>query len=242
MKKLNAFQIKVFALILMLMDHLYFTFPQVFPLWFHPLSRVVEPIFGFLLVEGLFHTSNKLKYNIRVFGWSVFMQVGNTIINATLESKGVAVHNNIFMTLAVGLAIINLIEYSKKNHGYKKIVIRLLTIILLPLSMITEGAIALIPFILITYFFRGNMKKQMIGYIVLSALLFSMNYFSYPTVEETITMLMYNSDFLFILVVPFILLYNGERGRNNKFSKYLFYVFYPLHLWILAIAQYVLTK
>ncbi|MGL4914437.1 MAG: TraX family protein, partial [Romboutsia sp.] len=56
MKKLNAFQIKVFALILMLMDHLYFAFPQVFPLWFHPLSRVVSPIFAFLLVEGFFHT------------------------------------------------------------------------------------------------------------------------------------------------------------------------------------------
>ncbi|MGL4912473.1 MAG: TraX family protein, partial [Romboutsia sp.] len=104
----------------------------------------------------------------------------------------------------------------------------------------TEGGIVVIPFILITYLLRDNKKKQIIAYIILSIILFAMSYVPYPTLEETINMLMFNSDFLFILVVPFILLYNGERGMNNKFSKYLFYVFYPLHLWILAVIQFIL--
>ncbi|WP_461615534.1 TraX family protein [Clostridium sp. Marseille-QA1073] len=59
-----------------------------------------------------------------------------------------------------------------------------------------------------------------------------MNLVIYPTLDVTIDMLMYNSDFLFITAVPFMLLYNGERGLNNKFSKYMFYVFYPLHMGI----------
>ena len=75
-------------------------------------------------------------------------------------------------------------------------------------------------------------------YVCLSIVLFIMSYKSYSTVKETISRLMFNSDFLFILVVPFILLYNGKRGINNKFSKYLFYIFYPLHLWIIAILQF----
>ncbi|WP_374705328.1 hypothetical protein [Paenibacillus radicis (ex Gao et al. 2016)] len=50
---------------------------------------------------------------------------------------------------------------------------------------------------------------------------------------------MVNSDFLFITVIPFILLYNGERGLSNRFAKYLFSVFYPLHLWILKTAEFI---
>lgn len=242
MKKLNAFQIKVFALVLMLMDHLYFAFPKVFPLWFHPLSRVVAPIFGFLLVEGLFHTRDRLRYNIRLFEWAIFMQLGNMIINIALGNKGISVHNNIFMTLALGLTIINLIELSKKREGSKKIIALSTSIILTPLCIFTEGGIVVIPFILITYLFRGKFNKQLIGYFILSAILFFMSYTSYGTMKETLEMLMYNSDFLFILVVPVIMLYNGERGMNNKFSKYLFYVFYPLHLWILAFIQFILVK
>lgn len=238
MKKIDAFQMKVFALILMLMDHLLSAFPQVFPIWFHPLSRVVSPIFAFLLVEGFFHTRNRLKYNIRLFGWAAFMQVGNMIMNIALQSKNITIHNNIFLTLALGLTIINIIEYSKSKTGANKIMLIILSILLLPLSILTEGGMTVIPFILLTYWLRGKTKKQIIAYVILSIILFAMSYVPYPTVEETISMLMYNSDFLFILVVPFILMYNGERGMNNKFSKYLFYVFYPLHLWILAIIKF----
>ncbi len=234
----NAFELKMIALVLMLMDHLYMAFPNAFSAWYHPLSRVVAPIFGFLLVEGLFYTRNKLRYNIRLFGWAIFMQIGNVIINIVLKSKEVSVYNNIFLTLALGLTIINLIEFSKKREGSKKIMILLPAISLIPLCLFTEGGIVLIPFILITYLFRGNMKKQMILYTILSALIFFTSYTQYSTINETIEMLMFNSDFLFILVVPFIFLYNGKRGINNKFSKYLFYIFYPLHLWMIAILQF----
>ncbi len=92
MKKLDAFQIKVFALVLMLLDHLWFAFPHVFPMWFHPISRVVSPIFAFLLVEGFFHTRDRKKYNLRLWGWAVFMQLGNIAINILLKSKEVSVY------------------------------------------------------------------------------------------------------------------------------------------------------
>ncbi|WP_258280640.1 MULTISPECIES: conjugal transfer protein TraX [unclassified Clostridium] len=136
--------------------------------------------------------------------------------------------------------IINLFEYSKKNVGAKKTGLIVLAIVLIPLGVFTEGGIVLIPFTLIAYFFRGNKKRVIIGCVILFILLFYMSYIPYETPQETINMLMFNSDFLFILAAPFMLLYNGKRGVNNKFSKYLFYVFYPLHLWILAIIQFLL--
>ena len=240
MKKLDAFQIKVFALVLMLMDHLWFAFPQVFPMWFHPISRVVSPIFAFLLVEGFFHTRDRKKYNLRLWGWAVFMQLGNIAINILLKSKEVSVYNNIFLTLALGLTIISVIENSRSKVGANKLILIAVSILLLPLSIFVEGGMTVIPFILITYLFRESDNKKIIGYIILSAILFKMSYVLYPTVKETIEMLMFNSDFLLILAVPFILMYNGERGINNKFSKYLFYVFYPLHLWVLALIEFAL--
>lgn len=240
MKKLNAFELKIIALIVMLMDHLYTFFPLAFPLWFHPFSRFVAPLFVFLMVEGLFHTRNKLKYNIRLFGWAIFMQAGDFIINKVLMSKQVSIHNNIFMTLALGLTMINLFELSKKSKGFKKLGLILLAILFIPLGVFTEGGIVMMPFTLVTYFFREKRKRAIIGYVILSVFFFIISYVPYATIAETIGMLMFNSDFLFITVVPFILLYNGERGLNNKFSKYLFYVFYPLHLWLLVIIQFVI--
>ncbi|MBU5426829.1 conjugal transfer protein TraX [Tissierella pigra] len=240
MKRLNAFQLKSFALMVMLMDHLYFAFSDIFPLWFHPFSRFVAPLFGYFLVEGLFHTKNKLKYNIRLFGWAIFMEVGNFVINKVLGSKDININLNIFMTLALGFTIINIFELSKNSKGNIKLGLRILAIALIPLGLFTEGGISLIPFVLITYFFRGNMKRTVIGYWILSVLLFSISYVQLDTLEMTIRMLMFNSDFLLIFVVPFIMLYNGERGSNNKFNKYLFYVFYPLHLWLLAIIEFAL--
>ena len=47
-----------------------------------------------------------------------------------------------------------------------------------------------------------------------------------------------------VLAIPIIYAYNGERGKNikfNKFMKWFFYIYYPLHLFIIGILnQYVL--
>lgn len=175
---------------------------------------------------------------MRLFSWAIFMQAGDFIINKILMSKQVSIHNNIFITLAVGLTVINLFEHSKRSKGFKKLGLIILAIFIIPLGVFTEGGIVIIPFTLVTYFFREKRNRAIIGYVILCVLFFITSYVPYATVSETIDMLMFNSDFLFITVVPFIILYNGERGLNNKFSKYLFYVFYPLHLWILAIIQF----
>lgn len=73
---------------------------------------------------------------------------------------------------------------------------------------------------------------------MLSAALLLVSFAPYDTVAETLSMLAFNSDFLFILVLPVLHLYNGKRGNTGKFGKYFFYVFYPAHLWLLALIAY----
>lgn len=241
MKKFNAFQIKVVLLILMLLDHLWSAFPNVFPSYIHGITRVVSPMFAYFLVEGFFYTRSRTKYGLRLFGFAIFMETGNYILNLMLASKHVSVHNNIMATLFIGFVIINLFKLSKNKAGMKKVFFIILGIIVSVIAVlkpgIFEGSDTIIPFIIITYCFRGNFKKQAIGYLI----------FDLPLIINAIItytdfgMLMVNSEFLFILVIPVILLYNGERGLNNKFSKYMFYVFYPLHLWILAIVRFMVS-
>ena len=46
---------------------------------------------------------------------------------------------------------------------------------------------------------------------------------------------------LYFLAFPFILLYNGERGPKTKFSKYFFYIFYTIHIWVIYIIDFIVT-
>ena len=98
-----------------------------------------------------------------------------------------------------------------------------------------------LPFMLITYFTYNKPKIRNICYLILAAVLFALSYVPYNTLAETLSMLSYNSDFMFILVIPFLYLYNKEPGKHTKFGKYFFYVFYPAYLWLLAVIAYIVS-
>ena len=96
----------------------------------------------------------------------------------------------------------------------------------------------MIPFMLITYGCRKNKVLRNLLYLALAFLLFVMSIEVYPSLSETLSMMLYNSDWLFITVLPFLYLYNGERGYTSKWSKYFFYIFYPAHLWLIALIAF----
>ncbi len=253
MKKFDAFQVKMFMAILMVFDHL----PHIYGLipgpWvgiIHALTRCVSAWFAFMAVEGIIHTRNKLKYNGRLFLWAGIMFCGNSLLDIIFQSKEIHVFNNIFLTLAFGVLMINVMSFeikglTEKSTGIQQAVmfvrIVLGLIVMFGGILITEGGHVVLPFMLITYFFKNQNKLRDIGYIALAAVMFFvtlLNVQIYDTVSMTIDMILFNADWLFVTVIPFIYLYNGQRGRNDKFSKYFFYVFYPLHLWIIATISY----
>lgn len=234
MKKLNAYQLKLICAFLMLLDHISPIIPVELSSVFHMISRCVAPVFAYFVVEGLFYTKNIKKYVGRLFGWGIGMALGNRLLNHYFMSKHVYVYNNIFLTLAFGLLALALFKAAREKSGSTKALNRILGSIAALAGMICEGGIVVIPFMLITFFFREKGSVKYIGYAILSLLLFKMNYVAYPNMKETLMMIMYNSDFLFVLALPLIACYNGERGPNTTFNKYFFYVFYPLHLWLIA--------
>ena len=247
---LNAFQLKLFMAFLMVFDHID-KIPGLLPTgWdgiFHLLTRCVGAWFAFSAVEGFLHTRNRVAYNARLFIWAAIMQLGNTILTLLFQGKGIYLGNNIFLTLACGLLVLNLLfGLSKKSEDSKteKRYVRIGAAVLIGLAgvLLTEGGMTIIPLMLISYIFRNQPALRTLSYMVLAFLLFCLSIEIYPTMGATISMMLYNSDWAFITVLPFLHLYNGERGYNGKWGKYFFYVFYPAHLWIIALIAYLVQR
>ena len=219
---MNANRLKLLMMGLMVLDHISYFVPPEWALIFHVITRCVGVFFGYMAVEGFNYTRNVYRYNGRLYIWAAIMFVGNTLLNHLVNNPAVAVHNNIFFTLALGVSML------------------IVTKAMLEMPMFAEGGVVMLPFMLITYLARKRLvlRNCLYGALALFFLVTSFQWLGdWPT---TIEMLAYNSDFMFITVLPFISLYNGERGSKAPFFKYLFYGFYPLHLWLIAlIANYV---
>lgn len=242
MRKFNATQIKFFMAALMVLDHIPHIHGLVPPLWegiFHALTRCVGVWFAYGAVEGFLHTRSRLRYNLRLFAWAGIMALGNWVIGQAFQSKGISVSNNIFLTLAVGVLLLNLLAAPAEKAGRIWTVLRwpVGAAVLLLGAVLTEGGTVVLPFMLITWFCRGKPKLRNILYLLWAALLATSAadiLTLYDDWTTRVDMLLFNSDWLFITVIPVLYLYNGERGKNTPFTKYFFYVFYPLHLWLIA--------
>ena len=238
---LNQFQIKILMAFLMVFDHIHYIpglLPEPVVGVFHVITRIVGVWFAYSAVEGVMHTHNIKKYTIRLFTWAGVMLIGNQILNFMFRAKNIYIENNIFMTIATGVLMI--VALRKINH--KLISYIATTLIFLAGALLTEGGLTMLPFMLITYLTYDKEKARNISYVVLSILLFLTSFNDYGDILSTLDMLAFNSDFMFIFVLPFIYLYNGERGADSKFSKYFFYVFYPAHLWIIMTIAYFVSK
>ncbi|MBZ3766545.1 TraX family protein [Bacillus cereus] len=235
--RLNAFQLKIFAMILMVIDHVYSFIPGM-PMWMHHPGRIVAPIFFYFVVEGFFYTRNRKKYATRVFIWAAIMFAGSALIQYMFPREG-GLHNNIFLSLGLGIVLLCAIDYTKRTKNY--LVGIPFAIITALLGMFTEANLFGVGMTLIFYFFREKKSWLIIVYF-----LFSLNGFPSAIARGDIFTEMglfdYNNQWMMVFALPFFFLYNGERGLNNTFTKYMFYIFYPVHLWIIYTIGYFVSK
>ena len=164
MKRFNAFQLKFFMAMLMVLDHLDHI-PGFLPPWwmeiFHVITRCVAPFFGYMAVEGFIHTRSRLKYNGRLFLWAGIMFAGNFGLNRLLNVDSLTVYNNIFFTLAMGVLALNVWCYPVKSEKISpKVILALRILIAFPITVYAcvayEGSYSVVPFMLICYFLRNK--------------------------------------------------------------------------------------
>lgn len=235
--RLDGFKLKLLAMILMVFDHLPKAIPHT-PIWFGYLGRLVAPIFFYFVVEGFFHTRDRRKYLGRLSSWAAIMYGGSKLVMYLFPGE-IPLHNNIFLSLALSVALMSVIEWAKdqKNTGNKgKFFLGILgAMIVSALSIFTEASIYGVAMTLVFYCFRDKKLYMAIGYIIISLGLtvgFTLNGLTYEQ------LFLYDYQWMMIFALPLILMYNGKRGLSTAFTKYMFYVFYPVHLWVIYIIGY----
>ena len=230
--KLDRFKFKLLLAFLMVLDHIDYFVPEEWNIVFGIVSRCVACGFAYLATEGFIRTRNVKKYILRLYGFAILMLIGNYILNSVFADRGVVLRNSIIMELAIGVSIL----YSWKN--FKNIFIRFTVLaIFFYISWYFEGGMLIPSFMIVNYLTWEDEVKRNIAYFSISLYLFfsilpyAINYNNY------LILLKYN-NYLFIITIPILKLYNGKVGVNNAFSKYFFYLFYPLHLWLIAAITY----
>lgn len=208
----NSFSLKIIAIICMLVDHIGYIFYPGEPT-FRIIGRLAFPIFCFLIVEGFHHTRNHLNYLIRL---SIFAILSEIPFDLAFYGKIFDLqHQNVFITLALGLACIFCLEEMNTQRRFT------------------------IPFVLVilaAYFSHCD-------YGIGGVLLICMFYLTRQTpwtrlfLCGLILYLFFGAFELYGIaaMIP-ITLYNGKRGPNVKMF---FYWFYPVHLLVLyAVSVY----
>ncbi|MGL5342475.1 MAG: TraX family protein [Lactococcus garvieae] len=261
MKKIfYSYDLKIIGIIFMVIDHVntYLGSYLGLPTWIGFLGRFVAPLFVFMMVEGFHYTRSRKKYFLRLLGGGLLMYAINISFNLLTRSSFedpygqfdiflLLAGHNIFMTLALLFAFIWAIDIMRKNQGtkLKYFSYSLVIVLLLPFILLSEGGPYELVLVLIFYFFRGRWAKISAGIITFSLLLLTwsfVGYFTGSAVGTLYQVLSFSNEFMIITVLPFIYLYNGQRGGSGaQWQRDLFYYFYPAHLLILYILRYALV-
>lgn len=188
------------------------------------IGRIAFPVFAYLLVEGFGHTGNRLNYAKRLF---LFAVVSEAAYDFPWSSDSL-LSQNVLWTFLIGLVMLHHLQQDERLEGGAKrqrIARDVLAGMLAAFLVQSDYSVMGILFIAALYLFRENKGKQTAaGCAVLG----------FMTVE---TMVSSSEMWIQIFsIFSFVLLhfYNGERGRGNK---YVFYVFYPLHLAVLGLIE-----
>ena len=226
---LDAFRLKLLAMGLMLLDHIYYFVPGT-PIWFTWLGRIVAPIFFFFAVEGFYHTRSRLHYIIRMFIWAGIMFAGTRLIMHRFPPVRTPIVNNIFLSLALALCLMDAIEWTRATGNRALGVPAVMAVGVL--SLFTEASLYGVAMTLVFYLFRDDRRRMAMAYVVVS-LAISLLLSPAASAISLERLLYYDYQWMMVFSILFILMYNGRRGPKNNFTKYLFYVFYPAHVWAL---------
>ena len=235
--------------------------PHIFTL----LGRISAPLFLFAMAEGFSHTHDRMAYLKRLYLASVLMSVGNDLVNSFLpHPNGAMVINGMFATLfIVGLYIwaIELLLGNIKKKNWKNIGIALAMLLipigsgigvtlyigntasvspigrivfqalytLVPSPIFVEGSVYWVFLGTGFYFLRNKKIGLSVCYVLMSG------FFFFTAAGEGMTyenLFILNDQWVMVLSLPFILLYSGQRGKK---MKYFFYMYYPLHVYVLVL-------
>ncbi len=249
---LNRNQIKYILILAMLIDHIAWAFvKEATPAWevMHFFGRLTGPGMAFFLTEGFLHTRDVRKYTQRLgifalISWPAFVyfDYGKPILSVVeggfsikyscvmipLFSTGKALlfywRFGIIYTLFLALLFLRVWTDASMEPVRRT---RILVLIFI-LSMFGDWPGFVVLFAWVFYMFRQDPKKMWIRYAIVALFCFEFSGLNLRGIYS-----------LGVLLVPLLFhFYNGEKGSSHPFHKWIFYVFYPLHLVILGLLRW----
>lgn len=232
---MTSFHLKIIALITMFIDHIgYVIFPNHF--WLRYIGRIAFPIYAFLISEGLKKTSNIKKYLKNLLILALISELFYDLCfnkNINFFYKTNTVYTLFISSLSIYL-------YNKNSDN----IIKYLSLLLgLSISYIlkTDYDILGVLLIFIFYFLHNKYEYLIYGIIwvnikYLSNISYILQYIFNKNIYLSNIYIINSLGLYLFTIVPFLIImfYNNKKGNS---LKYIFYILYPLHLFILCIIK-----
>lgn len=221
--------LKMFALLCMTIDHIGAHILNDYTP-FRIIGRLAFPIFAYMIAEGCKYTHNKLKYFLTIFIEGIILQIFIFLLSDST-------HMNVLITFSLSIGLIYAFDYSLRSENNYNLVIPLMGIVFVMVicGELPEGFLS--EYFHIDYGFFGVMLPVMV----------------YIFDNRVLKLLMFTSGLVFlsismapiewwslISIIP-LAFYSGERGKLE--IKYLFHIYYPIHIVIiLAIEEFIIKQ
>lgn len=194
----------------------------------------------YCVAEGYHYTKDIGRYTRRLFIFAfishfAYIFASNDFIDwksfIPFYYGNVLNQTSVMWSLAWGLVMLRVVNSrSIKNNAIKILLVILICFISLPSDWSCIASLCILAF----GTNRGNFRVKMLWMIFYVAIYSTVYFFAIDKVYGVLQMAV-------VLSIPVILMYNGQRGSNrriNNILKWLFYIYYPLHLFIIGCIQF----
>ena len=229
-KVLNSNHLKLIAITAMTIDHItWLLYPGFQTIWYvvllHIIGRLTAPIMWFFIVEGYNHTHNLKKYITRLFMFAIVSHFAYCFaFGISFIPKSIFNATSVLWSLAWSVVLMSILDNEKINKYLKILLFILIFLITFPSDW---SCIAVFAIIFMNKY-KDNFKKKM-SMMMVGTLMYSLVYFLF--IDKFYGILQLTT----CLSIPVLYFYNSQRGKLNL--KYLFYIYYPLHLFVIGIIK-----
>lgn len=189
------------------------------------IGRVSFPIYCFFIVEGMIKTRNRKKYARRLGACALISEIP---FDLALEGAVIDLgHQNVFFTLLLGMLAVWTIDYFREKKEWDQLQ-------MIALSMATSIGFMLAAELMMTDYSSVGVAVMIAMYIVRKMAEKKIKFWA-PLVYVTgvaLLCFMGLNEMWALLTLPLFFFYKGKKGWN---AKWFFYLFYPVHLLLLAI-------
>ena len=245
-KVLNRDVVKYIAMFTMLMNHIANIFLTPGSLLFEILVDVgyfTAPVMCYFLVEGYHYTHSKKRYAERLAVFALVSEIPFCLAFSEAYN-GERIISFCGFNMIFSLLLCFGILYVRENVR-DRILAGALTAVLFLISLFSDWALIAPLFTLLFARADGDSRKVRSAFHIGAAAFAFLSFSPGASTAQTVQSLIYavlSASGILAAGITVVCFYNGKRmERGRTFSKWFFYLFYPVHLLILGMIRIFMT-